>query len=517
MAVATGELSPVPERDPEDAAVGADEELARHVTDWEASRTLGHAADLVSAAVVLGRPRAAEAAAEFLVGHRPDAGEIAYRLARLVLEPGNSLAAPAGGRPRQTPPGATATQTVRNTAASAIRDLRRRLRDDPNNPIAWLDLGRQYARLGVNDHAERAIRSAITLARDHRFILRSGSRFFLHNGMPEEAHAILRRSAATPHDPWLLAAEISVATVLGRTSRLIKPGRNILASGRFALSQTTELAGALATVEAADGRRRVAKQLFLEALRDPTDNVVAQAEWAARRLKLIEFPEAALNVPRTFEARTWTSYAAADWELALVAAWAWLDDEPFASRPAELGASVAAVALQDGDQAVRFASLGVLANPNSVQTRNNEVFALVHAGRMDQAIAAHLAIGGARLADVERVVWLANSGMIAYRLGEIDLGEKGYRAATEAARQLNDKTLEAIAKAYWAASALTAVAGGRPGLAGESATPEGESPTVRAETLAQEASDELRSLPQTPDVRLATVAIQKASANLSAR
>src|SRR5438876_6633545 len=84
-AVITGELVPVPVRNPEETAAGADEDLAKHVSDWEQVHSIGHAADLVSAAVVADRPRAGEAAAAYLARHRSETGSLAVQLAMRVL------------------------------------------------------------------------------------------------------------------------------------------------------------------------------------------------------------------------------------------------------------------------------------------------------------------------------------------------------------------------------------------------------------------------------------------------
>jgi tetratricopeptide (TPR) repeat protein len=453
-AVKTGELVPVPIRDPERVATGADEELAKHVDAWQTDRTVGNAADLLSAAIVLDRPRSAEKAAEYLIDHRSAVGDIAYRLARLVLSGGPAAAADSGPTPLPRGSDAEVVHVVRDSVGVNVRRLRQRLRTDPRNAIAWLDLSRQYARVGLVDQAARAIRTAVSLAPDHRFTLRSAARFFVHNEEPDTAQAILRRSAATVRDPWLLAAEVAVATVIGRTSTLIRPARALLASRGFPPFQITELAGALGTVEASDGHRKPARRFFALALEDPTENTVAQAQWTARHTGLIEFKDHLLDVPRSYEARAWGAYAGERWEDAVSAAWKWFEDEPFAGRPAELGASIAAVALEDGGAAVHFAKLAALANPTSPRLRSNEVFALTHAGRLDDAIAAYLDIDSPNLSVEERVVWLANGGMLGYRVGDQELGRNGYRAAVTTAKSIKNPTLEAAALVYWAAEAL---------------------------------------------------------------
>lgn len=513
-------------RDLAAATSGLDAEVEQHIAAFNAHQTIGHAADAVSAALVLNRPRAAEAAAEFLLRNRDEAGGVALQLARRVLLPGG-MPAPAPGVARGFAAGSRSNDSVgdpsdavRHTMGGRIHALRERLRQDPRNAVAWLDLARLYVRIGLRVHAERAVRVALGLAPDHRFVLRSASRFFLHAHQPDAAHALLRRSGATSSDPWLVAAEIAVATAAGSTPRFVKQARSLLQGGRHSAFQTAELASALATIEATAGRARVARQLFEQSLREPTDNAVAQAEWASRRLGLFSMPESALQVERAFEARAWTAYENQDWEEALAAAWDWLDDEPFASRAAVLGSVTAAVALDEGGHAVRLAHLGVLADPASVDLRMNLVFAHARAGQLEQAFEEHVRLEGPRLAGPQRVVWLANGGLIAYRAGYLRLGAQGYRAAVNLARELKDKTLEAVATAYWAGEALRATSERDLSASEVNEPPPVEDGQVGAvelsredldpEALERRASDGLRALRDEADLRFATVNLARA-------
>ena len=123
-------------------------------------------------------------------------------------------------------------------------------------------------------------------APSNRFILRSAVRLYVHLDEPDTAHRVLSDSASTPVDPWLVAAEIAVCTLLGRRSRLIKRGRDMLISGHHSTRDTAELASALGTIELEADASKRARRLFGSSLDDPTDNAVAQAVWATRTLKI---------------------------------------------------------------------------------------------------------------------------------------------------------------------------------------------------------------------------------------
>jgi hypothetical protein len=89
---------------------------------------------------------------------------------------------------------------------------------------------------------------ALRLAPDDRFILRSAARLLVHVGDSDGALEVLRHSDRTKIDPWLSAAEISIASTADRPSRFAKSAAHIVTGDRFPARQTTELASALATL-----------------------------------------------------------------------------------------------------------------------------------------------------------------------------------------------------------------------------------------------------------------------------
>src|SRR5207249_5632885 len=165
-----------------------------------------------------------------------------------------------------------------------IAALRGRLKKDPRQALAWANLALEYASLGLRDKAKRAMNAGLSLAPSNRFLLRSAARLRLHLNEPEEARALLLRQPKTRHDPWLLSAEIAIATVLGKPSRLIRDGREMVEGAEFAPAHLAELASALGTVELLSGKTKAARKLFHRSLEAPTDNSVAQAVWASREL-----------------------------------------------------------------------------------------------------------------------------------------------------------------------------------------------------------------------------------------
>ena len=421
--VATGELAPLatlsPAREPER------DFLESKLADWQWNRTIAFATDLVGAAFVLGRAREATHAAEFILANPRLASAPARHVAHRIL--GTS---PANEEQDEQVEAKGPTQ---DSSRRMVRSLRLRLREEPRNPLMWVDLARHYAILGLGDKSAQAMSMGVRLAPNSRFIIRSATRLHVHLGDPEHALHLLRRAEATKHDPWLVAAEIAVTSIVGRSPRSIKDARDILARWSMAPSQTSELASALATLELAAGNNRKARKLFSEALIEPTDNSVAQAEWASRRLSDFRVETRHLEAPWSFEARTWDHFAAGQWSAALLECERWLSDEPFSSRPAMVGTFVSGVALEDYASSIRLARLGLMANSDDQTLLNNLASALASTGDVEEASKVYQSMDPRRCDDGTYIAWLATGGLISFRRGFPERGRQLYREAIDTA------------------------------------------------------------------------------------
>jgi len=388
-------------------------------------------------ALVMDRPEEARGAAEFLLSSDL-AGPVAQRLGRQLL----SYA-------RVDDPAATDLNLPQ-----AIRRLRQELQLFPRNPHGWVDLSRLYAVSGQNASAERAIEIAVGLGREDRLTLRSATRFYLHIGDSQRALRLLRRSRATERDPWLLAAELATASVAGATSRFMREARSFLKESGLSPWHLSELASALATTELSGGNARRARQLFEQALASPTDNAVAQGQWAKRWLQELEIPDSALVIPRAHEARSWERYEAGNWKSALDAAEKWLGDEPFSSRPAVMSSFISSVVLQEYDRSIEFCRRGLRANPDDQLLRNNLVFALASSDRLKEAIEEAKLMRTEAVSGTDAIAWTATQGLLAFRGGKSLAGRRLYEDAIEMSR--NNNRMRAFATAFLAREELLA-------------------------------------------------------------
>lgn len=407
--------------------------------DWKTNKTVAFATDLVGAAYVLHRGDEAAEAISFVLS--PDSG--APAIARVLDQ---KIGARQDKWASQVPPVLDEDVNPRQE----VHKLKARVHDDPRNSILWVELARCYAILGVVEKARRAMSVALSMAPRNRFVLRAASRLHVHLDDYDYAHELLLRAEPTLSDPWLLSAEIALASVAGRTSRLIKAGKQMLSSGDFDSLHTSELASALATLELGAGDIRKSRKLFRQALLKPNDNSVAQAVWASRQIRDFDIDPNYLETPYSFEARAWTNYVQADWIKALSESWKWFYDQPFSTRPAVHGSYIASVILEDHEQSAQIAREGLVANPHDFTLLNNLTFALANSGRVSEAEEQFGKIKIPELKPREHIVFLATRGLLCYRRGQLEEGRTLYLEAIKRASGASFATLRSRAALHWA-------------------------------------------------------------------
>lgn len=390
--------------------------LRRRTEEWERERTLSFATDLVGSAVVLGSTPEAVAAARQVL-ESGTSSPLARQAASLLID------GPEQGHAPLEP------ETPR--ARAEIRRLRQSTRRNDRNAIRWSELARFYTIAGYPRKALRAMRVARALAPADRYVLRCAVRLEVHVRRPDRAAAILGESAAAREDPWLVAAGIGVAALAGESSRLVRVGHRMLSSDSHSDFELTELASALGTLELRDGNVRHARRLFRQALHDPTDNSIAQTQWASRHVPGIEMPSTALEQPQSWEARAWTAAGTGDFRTAVKEAWRWHRDQPFASRPAELGSYYATLE-GDFESGVAIVESTLRSNPREFTLLNNLAFCLANVGRADEAEAHLASVSTDGLGAPQRAIYLATRALVAFRLGRFEQGRVLYAHAGEA-------------------------------------------------------------------------------------
>lgn len=330
-----------------------------------------------------------------------------------------------------------------SAAHAQIQAKRIALRQEPAQPLAWTELARLHLCTGEGEKAKKAMQCALALAPQNRYVLRSAARFFDLFGDPEQASHALERSGRLASDPWLVSAEIALNGM--RRSNSMTIGMRMLADRVNTPRNLTELAAAVGTVEHLHGRHKVAKKLFLQSLVDPNENSIAQAIYISNSENRIKLSNKLFELPLTYEARARQSFADAAWEESMRQSLKWLRDEPFDTRPAQLGSSLCFNPSLT-QQAYDIATEGLACQPNDGLLLNNRAVACAYLGRLDHAVSDLLQ--AARF-DGDRTYILATFGLIAYRSGRFDLGARAYERSITSFLERKDREAAVRAYLYW--------------------------------------------------------------------
>jgi tetratricopeptide (TPR) repeat protein len=427
---------------------GGESSLESKLEAWNKHRTVSFAGDLVSAALVLGQPEVGKQAAEFLLSRKAQAPEAAKQVAKRILESHPSELQRQLARDGVSLP-------HKNEIYQRIHSMRHQLRNEPRNSILWVELSRGYAFTGLVEKAEDAMDVAVSLAPTNRFVLRSASRLYVHVGKLGKAHYVLKRAASTKYDPWLLSAEIAAASAAKRTSPFVKVGERMLVNGSLAPFQKSELASAIGTLELSHGKAKSGRNLFRQALIDPTENSLAQADWVLRKRYVeplgVDLQRIKSETPRSFEASAWGYFGAREWKHALRASFDWVRDQPFSTRPIMFASYVAASLLEDYRGCERIIEIGLRANPDEPILLNDLAFAYLSSGEIDKAEKTLIRINPAQIREFsQRIVITATQGLLRFRRGYAVEGRHLYRLAIESAKQRRLHRMSAIASIYLA-------------------------------------------------------------------
>ena len=255
--------------------------LVSKLKDWQSNKSIPFAAEVIGTAYILGRQSEALEAAEFLIKQKEGVSDSLKAIAVSIINP--------DVKNEELFLDDDTDSVETKYLYQRIHDLRNRLKEEPRNSIVYVDLARAYTLLDENEKAVQVMNLALKLSPNNRFILRSAARLLLHTKDYNQAHKILRRAEITKYDSWLLAAEISVASAVNNPARFAKTGQRLLTENNLSPLEITELATALAMLEIDYGKSREARKLIQKAIISPTENSLAQIEWAARNKIKLDF------------------------------------------------------------------------------------------------------------------------------------------------------------------------------------------------------------------------------------
>jgi Tfp pilus assembly protein PilF len=435
--MAAGELSSRKGLKSLDVTSPVKDELGQKSREWHVAPSEFAAQQLVDCAVIHGQEDVASAAAQFLASVQADVTPMIRRQSQQLLSRlGKAVVEPTRER-------------------SPLRAL---LREHPDDPILWVELSLRQVISGSPESAVRSMRAALQLAPDNRFVLRSAARLFSHLREPDVGYHYLRKSSVTEYDPWLMSAEIALASGIGRRGLFLQKGLRLLDGGDGeAKLELSELAGAAASTYFQNAvSRKQAKRLFSQSVAVPTDSAIAQAEWASQAAGERFLKESTvLENTRAKEALALHAFNSGDYPLALKAAREWIEEERFSAR-AHITAAAAANTMDDYQSAIEISTEGIWFDPKSPHLRNSLIFALASSDQLATAEHEVLELQRLQLDALNEQVLFANEGLIALRRGRLADGEALYRRAISGFRKTDNDYLAVSALAYFSREAMLA-------------------------------------------------------------
>ena len=333
-----------------------------------------------------------------------------------------------------------------------IHRTKKLTREELMNPIIWVELSRLYSIKGNEKKSEKSMLTALHLAPNNRFVLRSASRLFIHIGNYEKALYYLKKSENIKSDPWLISAHIATSSLMGRFSPFVKDGKELIKSNNFSNFDLTELSSSLGTLEFSNGSLKKAKIFFEKSMLSPNDNSLAQLEWISKedhRFQINPFIFNQVNNP--FEAKALDSFTKGHWKNALDNSIKWLLDMPFSKRPALLSSYIASSIIKDKNAAIILCQAGLQANPNDPSLLNNIIYSIItsenfdNSSILDSLINKFFNIDIKSLPDETKITHLATLGLIAFKSNNTEMGIKYYKNAIENATVLRKDYLKKIA------------------------------------------------------------------------
>ena len=324
-------------------------------------------------------------------------------------------------------------------SSASMHSLRRRLFVSPGDALAWMDLAYFYELRGDKKRADRSIRTAVSLAPDNRLVLRATARLYTHREEPDAALRYLRRSRYTSSDPWLLAAEISVAEAFGLRTQNAKVAARLVSEMDTHPLNKTELLGTLSTYECRHGTTHKWGRRWLNmALTTPNENTLAQAEYLVTRHRL-GIDVDGRTAPFDYEARAVRAYSSESFKDAIKYARKWSEYQPLSSRPLLLGSYISSVIMNDSRHAITLIedARGSITYSDPMVI-NNLAFALANEGQTGEADRQLRRVSPDEL-DADKVACItATRGLIAFRSGEFDFGRIRYEEAIAHFRRNRD-------------------------------------------------------------------------------
>lgn len=332
----------------------------------------------------------------------------------------------------------------------SISRTKKALAQFPRNPLMWSELGREYLVSGEIKKSEKAMHVALSLAPNDRTIVRSVARLYIHTGELDKARYYLDNCDLVNIDPWILASEIALLNQMGKSSRLVKRGREMLLNQNYSPLALSELASELSTMDFSSGNSKQGKRKIQIVQNHLHENAFAQLVWVNKNVYnlshlIAEAPSPSCN----FEAIAKSHYFMGEWNKAFQYTGKWLEYQPFSREPALLGSYIAADLIGDVKKAHEAICCGLKSNPNDSTVVNNYIYISILMSNFSTA-QEYMKKASAQFDISADVLLTATNGLLLYRTGYPDAGLEKYKEAVAIADKQKDDVLQCRAAIYLA-------------------------------------------------------------------
>lgn len=414
--------------------------IDEYIDSWHDNKNVLFASELIGAAVTNDQIKKEEVvnAADFIIKNKDKANILQLDLANCIITNAEKE------QHKMSSESLLDRLSSREEIWPKIAYLKLRISSYPYNPILYVEIARYYLLLGQENKAKQMMAIAQHLAPSNRYVTRCSARLWLHYDDLERAHDVITHNEMLKVDPWLLASEISINMLRGRSSRNIKTAKAILSSANYDSFSITELASTIGTLEYNEGANKKSRDFFHQSLVRPNDNSLAQAEWAvSKRIPLIIRGKDAIEVKGNFEAMFRYNYQHDKFGDALDEAVDWLCDMPFSFDAALAGSKTAYIHLKKYDVAEKILNIGLNAHPNDPTFLNNLAYTYALDGKIEEAETklGLLEKQAKEDADEITVCRKATKGLVAFKKNDIIQGRALYQEAITKAKDLGDQEL----------------------------------------------------------------------------
>ncbi|MEX2604751.1 MAG: hypothetical protein WD361_11130 [Gracilimonas sp.] len=418
-----------------------EKKIKQKIDQWEKNKNTQDAIYIVNQSITTNTTKLATEPAKYLLKNKKLISKPLTKLCESIIEGKESI---------NNNSTVEKISQINGLIQSKISDIRRSISFNERNPIKWVELSRWHLVNGHFERAERAMLVAINLAPTNRYVVRSAVRFFIHKDNRfrtqeepslKKAKKILSESQRLKNDPWLISAEIVVSDLLGKTSNFIKKGQDLIRSDNFSKFDLTELASTIGTEELKSGSYKNSFHLFAKSLLDPTENAIAQAEWASHHLTDLEINYAIRN-PHEALAKHYKHND--ELEKAYEEGLLWCIDQPFSSDPAIFTSDIATDTYPP-EKAYTLFDFGLRSNPDNFTLLNNKAYLKACELHGEDAEIILSKIAQDSLDPKEKTIYTATKGMIAYSKGYFEKGNSLYENAKDYTK---DKKLKAWVEIY---------------------------------------------------------------------